>query len=99
MYDNYTGFPDQYEEMYYIDKVQEGKLEPGADPKQSKYTDDRGLPIAPRSYKDLFTRRKDPSVDMWVNAGEKEWSGLVGRNCLGMLTRYLQLRARTRRSS
>jgi hypothetical protein len=41
--------------LYYVDKVNEGYIDPGADPKQSKYIDSRGLPIAPKSYKDLYT--------------------------------------------
>ena len=28
------------------------------------------------------SRGNDPSVQMWVQAAEKEWAGLVGRNCL-----------------
>ena len=41
--------------LYYVDKVNEGYIDPRADPKQSKYIDSRGLPIAPKSYKDLYT--------------------------------------------
>ena len=29
----------------------------------------------------MESRGNDPSVSMWVQAGEKEWSGIVGRNC------------------
>ena len=76
---NHMSVQDKPDYLYYVDKVNEGYLDPGADPKQSKYTDSRGLPIAPKSYKDLYTRGNDPSVKMWVNAGEAEWTGLIGR--------------------
>ena len=65
--------------LFYVDKINEGYIDPGADPKQSKYTDSRGLPIAPKSYKDLYSRGNDPSIKMWVDAGEAEWTGLIGR--------------------
>ncbi len=29
----------------------------------------------------MESRGDDPSVSMWIQAGEKEWSGIVGRNC------------------
>ena len=67
--------------LYYVDKVEES-LEPGRDPKKTKYIDPTsGLPIAPKSYKDLLSRGNDPSVQMWLKAGEEEWAGLVGRDC------------------
>ena len=57
--------------LYYVDKVEES-LEPGRDPKKSKYIDPTsGLPIAPKSYKDLLSRGNDPSVQMWLKAGEE----------------------------
>ena len=71
--------PEKPDYLYYVDKVNGGYIDPGADPKQSKYIASRGLPIAPKSYKDLYTRGNDPSVKMWVNAGETEWTGLIGR--------------------
>eukprot|EP01047_Picozoa_sp_COSAG01_P021872 COSAG01_NODE_1282_length_10921_cov_8.334319_2_plen_100_part_00 len=67
--------PEKPDYLYYVDKVNEGYIDPGADPKQSKYTDSRGLPIAPKSYKDLYTRGNDPPLKMWVNA-----SGDASRN-------------------
>jgi hypothetical protein len=76
---NHMSEQEKPDYLYYVDKVNEGYIDPGADPKQSKYTDSRGLPIAPKSYKDLYTRGNDPSVKMWVNAGEAEWTGLIGR--------------------
>ena len=71
---------DKYDVLFYLDKV------PGENPttalqKASKYLDQRGIPIPPKNQKDLASRGNDPSVSMWVQAAEKEWSGIVGRNC------------------
>ena len=71
---------DQYDVLFYLDEVPEESPE-AAVQRASKYLDERGIPIPPKNQKDLESRGNDPSVSMWIQAGEKEWSGIVGRNC------------------
>ena len=88
MYDEFNLVPDDPDTinwLYYVDRVEES-LEPGKDPKKSKYIDPvTGLPIAPKSYKDLLSRGDDPSVQMWLDAGETEWAGLIAE-CRGTVS-------------
>jgi hypothetical protein len=69
-----------YDFLYYVDEIIP-ETPRGARANLSKYVDNNGIPIPPKNYADLASRGDDPSVEMWMKAGDSEWTGLVGRKC------------------